>query len=327
MEKTLDIIITHYNESEEVYKPLFDSIALQQCIDFGRIGVIVENDGHEHPIPQEFFGQYKYDIRYIENDHAGISRTRNAGIKDSEAEYIMWCDCDDMFCSVFGLLYILNEIDKGEFDAFNPDFIEETRDGNGKIKFATHHDDHTFVHGKVFRREWLIRNNLKFNPNINIHEDALFNAVVLNVAGDKSIRVTKNPFYLWKWRKESVCRSEPDFVLKTYDILIKSRRQLVEDLIARGNAYQANFYSAMMILDGFYLSNTPAWKKPENAEYRQRAFKLLSAYWNNYKDAINKVPKDAMSVIAMKARERAVNEGLVTEDYTFTEFIRTIEAL
>ena len=41
----LQILIPQYNESDEVVKPLLDSIALQQNIDFKEIGVIIVNDG------------------------------------------------------------------------------------------------------------------------------------------------------------------------------------------------------------------------------------------------------------------------------------------
>ena len=44
---TLDILIPQWNETDEVIKPLLDSIALQQLVDFKNIGVIIVNDGSD----------------------------------------------------------------------------------------------------------------------------------------------------------------------------------------------------------------------------------------------------------------------------------------
>ena len=45
----LQILVPHYNETAEEVKPLLDSIALQQNVDFGEIGVILCHDGEDIP--------------------------------------------------------------------------------------------------------------------------------------------------------------------------------------------------------------------------------------------------------------------------------------
>ena len=44
----LSILIPQYKETEEQVKPLLDSIALQQNIDFNEIEVVIVNDGTFH---------------------------------------------------------------------------------------------------------------------------------------------------------------------------------------------------------------------------------------------------------------------------------------
>lgn len=44
---TLDILIPQYKETDEIIKPMLDSIALQQNVDFKDIGVIIVNDGSD----------------------------------------------------------------------------------------------------------------------------------------------------------------------------------------------------------------------------------------------------------------------------------------
>lgn len=49
----LQILIPQYKEPDEIVKPLLDSIALQQCVDFGEIGVIICNDGTDVHLSDE----------------------------------------------------------------------------------------------------------------------------------------------------------------------------------------------------------------------------------------------------------------------------------
>ena len=41
----LQILVPHYKETTEEIKPLLDSIAIQQNVDFNEVGVIICNDG------------------------------------------------------------------------------------------------------------------------------------------------------------------------------------------------------------------------------------------------------------------------------------------
>ena len=43
----LQILIPHYRESAETIRPLLDSIAIQQNVDFSEIGVIICHDGED----------------------------------------------------------------------------------------------------------------------------------------------------------------------------------------------------------------------------------------------------------------------------------------
>ena len=46
----LDIIVTHYKEPWEVGQKLFASIALQECVGFEDVRIIVVNDGMEYSL-------------------------------------------------------------------------------------------------------------------------------------------------------------------------------------------------------------------------------------------------------------------------------------
>ena len=74
----LDILIPMHNEDASVVKPLLDSIAIQQNVDFDSIGVIICIDGGATEIPEEFIKNYPFHIEVHHEPHRGVSGTRNA---------------------------------------------------------------------------------------------------------------------------------------------------------------------------------------------------------------------------------------------------------
>ena len=74
----IDILVPQYRETEEVIRPLLDSIATQQNVDFDNVGVIICNDGTDVLLDEEFLSRYPYKITYIKGEHRGVSATRNA---------------------------------------------------------------------------------------------------------------------------------------------------------------------------------------------------------------------------------------------------------
>ena len=64
--KKIDILIPQYNESERDISPLLDSIAIQQNIDFDKIGVIICNDHRIDPMTV-VIGAKQYPENIIEN--------------------------------------------------------------------------------------------------------------------------------------------------------------------------------------------------------------------------------------------------------------------
>ena len=160
----LQILVPQYKETDEVIKPLLDSIALQQNISFDEIGVIICNDGSDVFLTEDFLNSYPFKIEYHKESHRGVSGTRNACLDYATAEYVMFCDADDMFCNVCGLWIMFREMNILEgFDSMISVFIEETRDPDGNVIYVNHEMDSTFVHGKIHRRQYLLDKKIRWN--------------------------------------------------------------------------------------------------------------------------------------------------------------------
>ena len=175
----LQILVPQYKETNEIIKPLLDSIEVQQNVDLKNdVGVIIVNDGTNIHLTKEFLDKYSFNIDYYLNEHKGVSATRNACLDYATADYVMFCDADDMFYNACGLYIIFREIINGGFDSLVSAFIEETRiPQTGEVAYINHDMDSTFVHGKVHRRQYLIDNKIRWNENLTIHEDSYFNCL------------------------------------------------------------------------------------------------------------------------------------------------------
>lgn len=322
----LQILIPQYEETDAIIKPLLDSIALQQNIDFSELGVIITNDGSDILLNQHILDSYPYEIQYWRKQHEGVSAARQYCLDKATAEYVMFCDADDMFYNMCGLWIIFREINQGVFDSLMSAFIEETRHPETKeTLYITHQQDSTFVHGKVHRRQYLIDNNIKWNPNLTIHEDSFFNILAQNLS--QSVKYCQTPFYLWKWRDESVCRHDPKYILKTYRNMIDSNDSLIGEFFKRGVTDKAAFYIVFMIFDAYYLMNKPEWINQENKEYRDMTEKRFSEYYKKYKKHWNNMPSQMKMQISQGVRGRTVMEGMQMESMTVDEWLKHIEEL
>jgi glycosyltransferase involved in cell wall biosynthesis len=271
-----------------VIKPLLDSIAIQQNVDFSQIGVIICNDGTDVKLD---LPEYPMKVEIYNEPHRGVSGTRNACLDHATADYVMFCDADDMFYNACGLYIIMREINNGIFDTLVSVFLEETRDPKTKDPIYINHDmDSTFVHGKVHRRKYLINNNIRWNENLTIHEDSYFNILCQRLA--REVKYCPTPFYLWKWRDESVCRHDEKYLLKTYNNMLDSATALIEQFLSRTRKEDAMFYATSTIYDAYFTLNKDEWINQENQEYRAAVEKRFAKFYQDYKSLYEEVPKE-----------------------------------
>jgi len=326
----LQILIPQYNETDEVIKPLLDSIALQQNIPFDEIGVIICNDGTAVHLSEELLSSYPFEVQYHLEPHRGVSATRNACLDYATADYVMFCDADDLFYNACGFWIIFREMESG-FDSLLSVFIEETRMPNPMnpeekvVTYINRDRDSTFVHGKVHRRQYLLDQRIRWNPDLTIHEDSYFNILCQNLS--TNVKYCTTPFYLWRWRDESVCRHDPKYILKTYRNMLDSNDALVDEFLRRGMLDKAAFYTAFMIFDAYYTMNKPEWINQENGEYRQATELRFASYYNKHHDLWDSLPPVNRMQISNAVRNRSVNEGMMMEAVTIDGWLRHIATL
>ena len=127
MNPMLDIIMPHYDELWEEGEKFFAMLDLQRGADFSQIRVIFVEDGEENTIADEHFENRSYAVEHITIPHGGVSAARNAGLKASQAEWVMFCDFDDMFSNVYALRDILNVLPAPDYDVLWTEFCSEDK--------------------------------------------------------------------------------------------------------------------------------------------------------------------------------------------------------
>ena len=326
--RKLDILVPQYDETDKDVKNLLDSIAIQQNVDLKNdVGVIIVNDGSDIKLSEELLNSYEFEIEYYTEPHRGVSATRNSCLDRSKADYVMFCDADDMFFNACGLWIIFSEIDNnGGFDSLVSMFIEETRmPETNEPMYINREMDSTFVHGKVHRRKYLTDNNIRWNENLTIHEDSYFNIQCQKLSAN--VKYCQSPFYLWKWRDNSVCRHDPKYILKTYTNMLDSSDACVEQFVKRHKISIAKQLATGMIYDCYFNMNKNEWLNQENQEYRMKTEKRFKEYYHKYKEYFDTIDTQEKNSIIVGIKNRMFEEGLMMESITFNDWIQEIEKL
>lgn len=312
----LSIVVPHHEEDLSVGKKLFQSIAEQRMIDQSEVEIILVNDSKNHAI-DNVPNATSYTV-----PNGGVSNARNYGLKKAIGDYVMFCDFDDVFFSLFGLQLIFDAIDK-EPQVITSSFIEESVSVDGKQMLVKHETDATFIHGKVFNRKWLLQSNIFFPDHINVHEDTYFVSLALKFAEKREHIVT--PFYLWCWNGNSVCRKEKGtYILHTYPQLMSARNLLTEALLEKGKVNDALDLIAKTIFDNYYDMQKPEFNLESDSYYSSKALQYSLDYYEKYKSFFDRLDDRRKAQIMFVSRKGAVESGMIYENETFPEHINSM---
>jgi len=203
----LTIVIPAYN-CEDTIQRLMDSIRQQDTDDFK---VIICDDSdheglHEYIRPYEQDFQIDYYMREPEpytihcpgdTRHSGLLRALQ-----EDTQYITFIDCDDKFVpNSFGTLIELLQTEWPDIAASRFDVLDDEDRFQYKEQISL-----GWLHGKVYRAEFLRKYGINFKPNMATHEDTYFNSVTAYyaVAGQhKTMETNDFEFYIWYRREKS----------------------------------------------------------------------------------------------------------------------------
>lgn len=318
----LTLITAHYKEPIDVCRFLFTSLDIQHGINKSDFKVLFLNDGEEGAITREEIGDYSYEIEVRTIPHGGISAVRNYGIDNADTDYIMFCDCDDGFIHNYGMHLIMSAIQEG-FDIFNSAFIEEAPiDGGWKI--YRRDKNQVFIHGKAYRRQFLLDNKLRFDTELYFCEDTLFNNLAFLKA--EKVKYIETPIYLWAWNENSTVRfGREDICLRKYDQIVLMRTKACRDLKANGyeEEYQKSICGSMA--DCYCDFQEPLFTKPGNKPLVQKAEKEFKKFYREFSHDYMKCDSEMIGKALIAARMRSYENGYRVEQLSFKDWLKHIK--
>jgi len=316
----VSIVVPHYKESWDVVRPLFESIDSQLGFDLENLEVILVNDSPEDRFSGDLFEYYNFKTKIVNKGHHGVSASRNFGLEEATGDYVMFCDCDDRFISAYALYSFAKHFG---CDIIRTPFLEDQLI-DGDLKLIRHDGDVSFVHGKMYRREFLLENNIKFDPKLTIHEDGYFNIIAHTLAGENIFEMSP-AVYLWKYNEESVVRKNSElFLFRTYKDLMDVRIAICKDLKKREliNEYMQSVLKT--VIDSYYDFQKPEALDPKNAEVIKSAKDEFVRFYKLFREDYNELGVNDVASMMMVCRTIAFRNGMRVEQETLREFIMNI---
>lgn len=281
------IIIPVYNV-DKYLRECLDSVLNQSYKE--NFEVICINDGSKDgslAVLHEYRGKDNR-IKIIDQENKGLSEARNVGIRDAKGDYIFFLDSDDWIEQ--NTLEVLAENINGEdFIGFNGRrYFEDGRTeepdagiSENEISGWDYYNKYALVSRKfhfvcvvlrIYRREFLLDNNLFFEPGI-YHEDNLFTPIACYFA--KKVKLIPTILYVYRIREGSITH-KPD-KKRIFDF-IKIANNLSDFFIPKTNIDKSVLYREIA---GEYFSVF----MPPNSEILEKKFtevkKIIN--WDSYK--------------------------------------------
>ena len=202
MEKQIDVIIPAYKAHKSIFKT-FCSIAMQDGSELVKVTIVDDHcpEGDYKSIAKLFKEKLDINVKRLPENH-GPGYARRYGIEHTSCPYIMFADADDSYMGGFTFKEFYKQIEISKENVLFSGFIEEHDDN-----YIPHYGDTVWVFGKIYRRQFLIDNNITFT-DLRANEDTCFNRKILiyYMNENKTIPFMDAFTYLWHVRSNSITR-------------------------------------------------------------------------------------------------------------------------
>lgn len=211
----IDLIIPIYNAQNTLDLTLM-SIKMQTIMD--KITVYLIDDCSKDNYDEIINNHKDMNIIYKRLDkNSGPAVARQVGIDISKNKYIMFIDADDLFYDTDSVKKLYEIIEEG-YDYVEGCTYEEKRE----IKIQNISD----LHGKIYKRQFIEDNKIKFNDT-RVHEDNYFNNLVL--ACDPLSKKLLDIVYIYVDNDDSITNSQKEKEFERLEILLSNMRQLLDE--------------------------------------------------------------------------------------------------
>lgn len=335
MDSKISVVVTIYNTPEKYLKKCIDSIINQTLKE---IEIILVNDGSSEKIRNicEKYKKQDKRIKLINQKNMGESVARNVGIENSATKNLTFVDSDDWIepNMCLELVNYINSIKQNYdiivFDCFvdynkkiikndfylkdgllNKEDIEEIQLQNIEKGISKYYPPETNISvpwAKIYNKDFIEKNNLKFVPNIIRMPDAIFNME----AFEKAETIYNFKRYLYHYQKNdfSICQRYSKDTIKYYETYI----EFVKDYIKKYNKNE-KFVDTLNLkivtsidvymYNYFFHKDNPQKLKEINKEFKELLDKEI------YKNAMKDVKIQYLSLYQKLVLKNARNRNII----------------
>lgn len=201
-EKKIDIIIPAY-KAHEVLQRALGSIITQSVVDSIKVTIVNDSDENDY---HEFVEAFKDFVTIEEiklNVNGGPGVARQYGIDHTTCPYFTCIDADDSLASPFAIQRLLFELEQDPTIVVN---VGSFAEDHGDMTFLQHDQDLVWMFGKMYRRSFITKYNIRFNDT-RANEDNGFNTMVRLIASEtEKINFITDIVYYWRYKEDSITR-------------------------------------------------------------------------------------------------------------------------
>jgi glycosyltransferase involved in cell wall biosynthesis len=209
----IDIIIPAYNVPDNILSRCLASIACQDIINDLEVTIVDDASTEQNyaEVIKNFNPMLKINLlRYETNGGPGVAR--QYGLDHTTNGYVTFIDADDTFNGAFALKALRNgiEINNGLYQmcvgVFDEVHEEGVPAGQGPI-LMDHVQDMVWMFGKLYRRSYIDKYNIRFHKTSRANEDNGFNTICRLCSNEQEqINFIAAHVYYWHENPNSITR-------------------------------------------------------------------------------------------------------------------------
>ena len=209
----IDVIIPAYNVADEILYRCLASIACQENVKDLKVTIVDDASTKQNYKNVIKFFESILDIellRYEVNGGPGVAR--QYGLDHSSNGYVTFIDADDTFNGAFALKALKNgiEMNNGIYSmcvgAFDEIHETDVPTGQGPLVMA-HEQDMVWMFGKLYRRSFIDKYNIRFHETSRANEDNGFNTICRLLSNEQEqINFITAHVYYWHENLNSITR-------------------------------------------------------------------------------------------------------------------------
>ena len=283
------------------------------------------------PFSVEGYEDLTLDLKYLKLEkNMGVALARQVGIEQAKGDYVMFIDNDDDLFSKETLEKMINALDKDTM-ILSTAFLEETnqKGKSGKTIYLPHTNDKTWMHGKLYNRQFLIDNEISFKPHLRYCEDAYFNNIAFALAWGKAKFINEITYY-WKWNENSITRrNDKEFNTKYFCDYIKATKTSLNNLKARENE-KLQFVVINLAMQSigyaYYFLQQREFRKEaiRKTPYYAKTIEEFKSFYTQYEGLYDIISENSFIEAMNTARNLQCSKQLIVERQTFKQFIKSL---